>query len=107
MFITWTHQRERERERERSLLSARLDDDDDDDLVKRIFSRISEHPIISLRKYLTQNTLTASLRRGKTSPNKCPGHGTKQSDCEALGNAEYSFIAIASSSQLARSDGTW
>ena len=29
-----------------------------------------------------ENTLTASLQRGKTPPNECPGYDTKQSDCE-------------------------
>ena len=48
-----------------------------------------------------QNTQTASLQRGETSPNECPGYGSKQSYGEApvmlgaLGNAEYPFIAIA------------
>ena len=29
------------------------------------------------------NTLTASLQRGRTPPNECPGYDTKQSDGEA------------------------
>ena len=59
-----------------------------------------------------KNIPTASLQRGKTPPNECPGYDTKQSDGEvpvnagALGNAEYPFIAIAPRSTLARSGST-
>ena len=54
-----------------------------------------------------QNTPTASLQRGKTPPNECPGYDMKQSDGQALGNAEYPFIAIALSSTLTQSGSTW
>ena len=41
------------------------------------------------------------------SSNECPGYDTKKSDGEALGNAEYPFIAIIPRSNLARSGITW
>ena len=50
---------------------------------------------------------------GKHSPNECPGYDTKQSDgattvmLEILENAEYSFIAIAARSIMARDGSTW
>ena len=59
-----------------------------------------------------QNTLTASVQRGKTPPNECPGYDSKQPDGEASvilevwGNAEYPFIAIVPRSILARSGST-
>ena len=40
------------------------------------------------------------------SSNECPGYDTKQSDVEALGNAEYPLTAIAPGSSLAQSSGT-
>ena len=49
-----------------------------------------------------QKTSTASLPRGKTPPNKCPGLDNKQSD-GYLKNVEYYFIIIAPSSAHARS----
>ena len=57
-----------------------------------------------------QNTLTASLQRGKIIR---PGYDTKQSDpkalamLELLGNTEYPFIAITPRSTLAWSGSSW
>ena len=58
-----------------------------------------------------KNTPISSLQRGNPA-NECPGYDTKQCDGEAtvmhkvLGNAEYSFTAIAPRSTLARNDST-
>ena len=58
-----------------------------------------------------QNTLTASLQSGKTPPQQVSWiwHETSRvsSNCGALGNAEYPFIAIAPRSTLAWSSSTW
>ena len=57
-------------------------------------------------------TPTASLQRGKIPTTSVLAYDTRQSDGEAssnarvLGNAEYSFIAIAPRSTLARSGST-
>ena len=56
------------------------------------------------------NTPTTSLKRVKTPfSNECPGYDIKPFDGEArnLGNVEYPFIAIASTSSLVQSGCTW
>ena len=42
-----------------------------------------------------------------TPSNKCPRYDIKQSDFIALGNVEYSFIAITPWSTLAQSGSIW
>ena len=48
------------------------------DVASRIYSK--QHVLPS--RLGLQNTPTASLQRGKTPPNECPGYDTKQSDGE-------------------------
>ena len=47
-----------------------------------------------------QNTPTASLQRGKTPPNECPGYDTKQSDGEVPAMQELRGIRSAPSLPL-------
>ena len=60
-----------------------------------------------------QNTLTASLQRGKTPPSECPEYDIQQSylwglnNARALMNVEYPFIASSLTSTLAWIGSTW
>ena len=78
----WTIGRSGERGSGISVLAARYDDDD-----------IYIYILLGL-----YNTPTASLQRGKTPTNKCPGYDTKQSDCEALVMLELWLIGSTPSS---------
>ena len=73
-----------------------------------MFAILSVHVISSVRMRMwpSQNTITASLLRGKTSPMSVLIM-TLNSNAGALGNAEYPFIAIASRSTLVQSGSTW
>ena len=82
-------------------------------IISQRLRQNKDKKFIKTVKLLAQNTPTAPLHRGKTPPrNECPGYDIKQSDgkipvmLELWGNAEHSFIAIASRSTLTRNGST-
>ena len=65
------------------------------------------HCYIWLSQLGLQNTPTASLQRGKTPPNKCPGYHTKQSDGEAPGMQSTPSLPSLPGPLLPRVNSTW
>ena len=58
---------------------------------------------VNLKYSIAQNTPTASLQRGKTPPNECPGFNTKKSDGE--GPVMLELWRMRSASSLASLPG--